>query len=564
MELRPGMYLQGDKYRIIKVLGNGGFGITYLAEHELAGRNVCIKEFFPKEYYNRTSDSHNVSLGSQGSAEMMDAYKAKFIKEAKTIARLDHPNIIHIHDVFAENNTAYYVMEYIEGESLSDVVRKGGALKEEEAVEYIRIIASAIGYIHEQRIMHLDIKPANIMLRKRDNRAILIDFGLSKQYDGDGHQTSSTPVGISAGYAPMEQYQQGGVKEFSPETDIYSLGATLYTLVTGAIPPQAAIIADEGFPELPSHLSAGVRRAIETSMLIQRRRRPHSIEEFLALLDNNVAAAPMPGDGEATILPPQQPLTPPSEDTIITPPVKEQPKVEPRKAEQPKPTPTPTTPKQRSKWWLWLLLLLVAVGSAVGYMMSGGDEPEPIQTSSTASPTIDIGGYYAVDLGLSVKWATCNVGATRPEDYGNYYAWGETSPKTSYTMDNCKTMDESTDDIDGDSYYDAATANWGSVWRLPTKSEFQELRDNCSWTWTKLNGVNGYEVKSKKNGNSIFLPAAGYCDGGTPSLRGSSGSYWSSTPYGTYCASFLNFFSGGRDMNSSYPYYGLSVRPVSE
>ena len=293
MELRPGMYLQGDKYRIIKVLGNGGFGITYLAEHELAGRNVCIKEFFPKEYYNRTSDSHNVSLGSQGSAEMMDAYKAKFIKEAKTIARLDHPNIIHIHDVFAENNTAYYVMEYIEGESLADVVRKGGALKEEEAVEYIRIIASAIGYIHEQRIMHLDIKPANIMLRKRDNRAILIDFGLSKQYDGDGHQTSSTPVGISAGYAPMEQYQQGGVKEFSPETDIYSLGATLYTLVTGAIPPQAAIIADEGFPELPSHLSASVRRAIETSMLIQRRRRPHSIEEFLALLDNNDVDIPI-------------------------------------------------------------------------------------------------------------------------------------------------------------------------------------------------------------------------------------------------------------------------------
>ena len=391
MELKPGIYLQGDKYRIIKVLGNGGFGITYLAEHEMAGRNVCIKEFFPKEYYNRTSDSRNVSLGSQGSAPMMDAYKAKFIKEAKTIARLDHPNIIHIHDVFTENNTAYYVMEYIEGEPFSEIVSRDGAMKEADAVEYIRIVASAIAYIHEQRIMHLDIKPANVMLRKRDNRAILIDFGLSKQYDGDGHQTSSTPVGISAGYAPMEQYQQGGVKEFSPETDIYSLGATLYTLVTGAIPPQAAIIADEGFPELPSHLSAGVRRAIETSMLIQRRRRPHSTEEFLALLDNNVAAAPIPGDGEATILPPQQPLTPPSEDTIITPPVKEQPKVEPRKAEQPKPTPTPTTPKKRSKWWLWLLLLLIAVGGIVGYMMSGGDNPEP---TSSVETTYSVGDYY--------------------------------------------------------------------------------------------------------------------------------------------------------------------------
>lgn len=90
MQLQSGTYLQGDKYRIIKTLGNGGFGITYLAEHELAGRNVCIKEFFPKEYYNRDDDSRNVSLGSNGSAEIMGRFKEKFIKEAKTIARLDH------------------------------------------------------------------------------------------------------------------------------------------------------------------------------------------------------------------------------------------------------------------------------------------------------------------------------------------------------------------------------------------------------------------------------------------------------------------------------------------
>ncbi len=377
MQLQPGTYLQGDKYRIIKTLGNGGFGITYLAEHELAGRNVCIKEFFPKEYYNRDDDSRNVSLGSNGSAEMMGRFKEKFIKEAKTIARLDHPNIIHIHDVFVENNTAYYVMEYIEGESLGDMVKRRGPLAEKDAVEYIRAVAAALDYIHQRRIMHLDIKPANVMLRKEDNRAILIDFGLSKQYDADGNQTSSTPLGISAGYAPMEQYQQGGVKEFSPETDIYSLGAALYYLVTGNVPPQAAVIVDSGIPALPAHLSSGVRHAIERAMEVQRRRRPHSVKEFLALLD---------GDGEATILPPQQPLTPLSDDTIITPPVKEQPKVEPRKAEQPKPAPTPTTPKKRSKWWLWLLLLLVTIGGAVGYMMSGGDD-KPKSTYS-------VGDYY--------------------------------------------------------------------------------------------------------------------------------------------------------------------------
>lgn len=391
MQLQSGTYLQGDKYRIIKTLGNGGFGITYLAEHELAGRNVCIKEFFPKEYYNRDDDSRNVSLGSNGSAEIMGRFKDKFIKEAKTIARLDHPNIIHIHDVFVENNTAYYVMEYIEGESLSDVVRRCGPLAEKDAVEYIRAVASALDYIHQRRIMHLDIKPANVMLRKEDNRAILIDFGLSKQYDAEGNQTSSTPLGISAGYAPMEQYQQGGVQEFSPETDIYSLGAALYYLVTGSVPPQAAVIVDSGIPALPAHLSSGVRNAIERAMEVQRRRRPHSVKEFLALLD---------GDGETTILPPQQPLTPPSEDTIITPPVKEQPKVEPRKAEQPKPTPTPTTPKKRSKWWLWLLLLLVAVGGVVGYMMSGGDEPEPTNYPELTNYTDYTETAYGVDMSM--------------------------------------------------------------------------------------------------------------------------------------------------------------------
>ena len=371
MQLQAGTYLQGDKYRIIRCLGNGGFGITYLAEHELAGRNVCIKEFFPKEYYDRDEDSRSVRLGTRGSAEIMDVYKQKFMKEAKTIARLDHPNIIRIHDVFAENGTAYYVMDYVEGDTLSAMVKSRGALVESEALSYVRAVADALAYIHEQRIMHLDIKPANIIMRGRDNRAILIDFGLSKQYDAEGNQTSSTPVGISAGYAPMEQYQQGGVKEFSPETDIYSLGATLYYLVTGNVPPQAATIVDEGLPELPSHLSKGVRSAIERSMEIQRKRRPHSIKEFLALLDEEdrvVAPVAMPA--------------PVCEETVIVIPKVEQQKPKAPKAEAPK----PESPKKRSKWWLWLLLLLiVAVGGVV--VLSGGDDSNSgdAQTATTSN-----------------------------------------------------------------------------------------------------------------------------------------------------------------------------------
>ena len=290
MELKSGTYLQGDKYRIERSLGQGGFGITYLAEHELAGRMVCIKEFFPKSFYNRDADSSHVSLGSQGSAEMMDAYKQKFLKEARTIARLDHQNIIHIHDVFQENGTAYYVMEYIEGESLQDIVRRRGALPTDEALALMNPVIDAVGYIHDRRIMHLDIKPGNIMVRKEDGRPILIDFGLSKQYDEEGNQTSSTPVGISHGFAPIEQYQMGGVSAFSPQTDIYSLGATLYYLVSGTVPPQAAIVANDGMPELPATISANVRTAIEKSMQFVGRNRPDSIAKLKQLLGVTTSA----------------------------------------------------------------------------------------------------------------------------------------------------------------------------------------------------------------------------------------------------------------------------------
>ena len=285
MQLKKGTYLQGEKYRVISTLGQGGFGITYLAEQVMAKRNVCIKEFFPKEYYNRDSDSMHILLGSEGNDKMMNAYKAKFIKEAQTIANLNHPNIIRIFDVFEENNTAYYAMEYIDGESLNAKVKREGALAEDMAVKHIRDVASALDYIHKRNIMHLDVKPANVMLRKEDDSAILIDFGLSKQYDAAGDQTSSTPVGISHGYAPIEQYQSGGVSTFSPVTDIYSLGATLLFAVTGRVPAEAATIGEEGVGEMPVNVSRGVQNAIIKSMKYWRKHRPQSIKEFIAIIN---------------------------------------------------------------------------------------------------------------------------------------------------------------------------------------------------------------------------------------------------------------------------------------
>ncbi len=239
MQLKPNAFLQNGKYRIIRVLGQGGFGITYLAENVLLAKRIAIKEFFPKEYCGRDNTSH-LTLGTQNNAETVAKLKDRFLKEARNIARLDHPGIVKIHDVFEENNTAYYIMDYIEGENLNEIVKRNGPLSEAKAVEYIRKVGDALDYIHSRNMTHFDVKPANIVVRKADDYPILLDFGLSKQYDSQGGATSTLMQGISNGYSPIELYNTGAITNFSPQTDVYSLGATLYFLVTDKTPPSAS------------------------------------------------------------------------------------------------------------------------------------------------------------------------------------------------------------------------------------------------------------------------------------------------------------------------------------
>ena len=175
-------------------------------------------------------------------------------------------------------------------------------------------------------------------------------------------------------------------------------------------------------------------------------------------------------------------------------------------------------------------------------------------------------GHEWVDLGLSVKWATCNVEASVPEQYGNYYAWGETKPKDEYTQSNSVTFEQNISDFSGNPQYDAAAANWGGDWRMPTEAEMNELSSRCTWEWIKQNGVRGYKVTGP-NGNIIFLPASGYWYA-TSFTDGSCGYtyYWSSTSHSSYTSSAytLRFDSGSRIVDSHNRYYGYSVRPVRE
>lgn len=320
--LKVGTLLENGKYRIEKVIGQGGFGMTYLGEQVNLGRKVAIKEFFMKEYCNRDEGNSKIYTLSQGSSELVERFRVKFVKEARSLARLRHPNIVSIIDIFEENDTAYYVMEFHAGGSLADKV-KNAPLPEADAVKYIRQIASALEYVHSKQMMHLDVKPANILLDGEGN-AILIDFGLAKQYDNDGRQTSTTPIGISHGYAPMEQYKNGGVSEFSPVSDIYSLGATLYKLVTGLTPPEANDVFEAGLPDLPATLSPQVCAAIEKSMQPRRASRPQNIGEFLSLLSEKLAHSKDVADEEIVSVAPAekvQPSVPFSEETALGTPV---------------------------------------------------------------------------------------------------------------------------------------------------------------------------------------------------------------------------------------------------
>ena len=279
-------FLQGGKYKIIRLIASGGFGITYEAEHVMLHKRIAIKEFFVRDFCNRDDNTQHVTVGTTSKVKLVERLKKKFIDEAVAICQLSHPNIVHVFDVFEENNTAYYVMDYIDGESLQQIVKERGALPEDVAVNYIRQIADALSYVHSKNRLHLDIKPGNIMVDK-NGHAILIDFGASKQYDEVDGENTSTLAGKTPGYAPIEQ-MGNRVQTFNPATDIYSLGATLYKLLTGITPPDSTDIADDPsvLKPLPDSISKNIREALSKAMKIRRKERPQHISSFFELLDN--------------------------------------------------------------------------------------------------------------------------------------------------------------------------------------------------------------------------------------------------------------------------------------
>lgn len=263
----------------------------------MLAKKFAIKEFFPKDFCNRDEATAQITVGTQSKKALVEKLKRKFTDEARALCRLSHPGIVSVTDVFEENGTAYFVMDYVEGRSLSDMLKIEGPMSEARAVGYIRQIALALQYVHNNNRLHLDVKPANIMVDKNDH-AVLIDFGASKQYDEESGENTSTIMGKTPGYAPIEQ-MGNNVQKFAPATDIYALGATLYKLLTGVTPPSSADLAGgEELMPLPPSVSKGVKYAIAEAMEIRITKRPQSMAAFLALLNPEKSVS----DDENTIV----------------------------------------------------------------------------------------------------------------------------------------------------------------------------------------------------------------------------------------------------------------------
>lgn len=300
-QLQPGTVIHGthNDYRIERVLGQGSFGITYVANVRLKGRlgaiesaaMVAIKEFFLRDVSSR----NGLRVFSVSDSTLCSDYRRDFLREAQNLSRLDNKHIVKVLETIEENDTVYYVMEYLSGGNLDQHILSHGKLSCREALDIALQIGEALRCMHAQHMLHLDLKPLNVM-RGEDGHIVLIDFGLSKCFGADGQPESSTRIGQgTTGYAPIEQHSFKKADGFMPTLDIYALGATLFKMLTGCVPPEASVVLNEGLP-VDELSSAGVPSAVialvERAMQPLRRMRHQTVGEFVDEAQRLLASAP--------------------------------------------------------------------------------------------------------------------------------------------------------------------------------------------------------------------------------------------------------------------------------
>ena len=421
--LPVGTLLQGGKYRIDRYLSSGGFGNTYVAVNTEFEEEVAIKEFFIRGVSARDGDSVSVSVSNQENVEQFTSQKEKFRKEARRLRKLRNQHIVAVHDLFEENGTAYYEMDLIKGESLSErMKRTGQPLGEAEVLQILDQVLDALGVVHAQGLYHLDLKPANIMV-DQTGRVLLIDFGASKQMSsGDGYSVStSSALAFTPGFAPLEQTEQN-MKSFGPWTDLYALGATLYKLLTGLTPPSASELLVSREPLVfPTPVSSKTQQLIAWMMKPAYVDRPQSVSAVRQFL-----SAPQPVVEEAT-----QAVLPESvaEETEVM----EKPRLKPEPEPELKPHPNPTSekfadsePERRSNKLSWGIGVGIAAAFVaaviVSFLLLKGpsvvtdvtDNMEEVNTSPRADETITVNGVSFKMI--RVEGGTFTMGATSEQD----------------------------------------------------------------------------------------------------------------------------------------------------
>ena len=514
-QLIIGTLLHGGTYKIEKILGQGSFGITYLAEHTNLGKKVAIKEFFMKELNSRGEDG---SITGMSDSSLSQNYCQKFKKEAINLSRLDHPNIVRVTDSFSENGTFYYVMDFIEGQNLNDYI-KSHYIDEAEAVSIIKSVADALIYMHEEKhMLHLDLKPGNVM-RRNDGHIFLIDFGLSKHYSTDGQPETSTTIGLgTAGYAPIEQGNKAKNGEFRPTIDVYALGATFYKLLTRETPPPASdLVSDDELLEnklREKGVSDNLIKVVTEAMCPNVRRRTQSIREFRDVLTDCSVQTPesiqTKSAEKETIVVKKVTQTTDGEETVVA-----------DKGTKNSSLPTnkkaveetydedddeEDTSRKEIKYFIACLVPLVILYFVFsGFRGCGGNKK---LTSEQCADSIENTFEYpqnasgkAVDLGLpsGTLWADRNLDALDETDEGMLFIWGDPTG-----MNDTVKVPDNVYNISG-TEYDIVKEKWGEDWCMPNLEQFNELHDQCSIKKIEKNNIKGYLVTGP-NGNTLFFP----------------------------------------------------------
>lgn len=589
--LAPGTKLNG-RYVIERVIGQGGFGITYYARHEMLMHVYAIKEFYISGYNTRDTVHNTVSL--QGMKEdMYDKYKQRFVEEARTVVSLDHPNIVKVVDIFEENNTAYMVMPFVEGTSLQKLVEKnGGRLPYELTVNYMGQLSAAVGYIHSKHILHRDIKPDNVLITP-DNRVILIDFGSAREFVNDKTQRQTSI--LTHGYAPPEQYSS--VSRKGNYTDIYALGGVYYFCLTGEVPAEATtrlLEAGEGHDPLvepkvlnPS-VSDSVNRTIVKAMALKPENRYQTVAEFMGDLLGNTGA-PQAETPKQTVEKKPEPEKKQEYVSVFADSGKNnkkkakqpEPAKEPEKKQEyksvfdePKPQPrsqqkseTPKEPKKKGKAGLWIGIGVAAALLVVVLVLVLGNKH--------TSDFDELPGVFSVGPNKTVVFAKGNLQVkTSPFKYrlakNQYDILGEQSSSNDWT------------DLLDFAFSDSHFENNGKIWRTLTADEWSYLINrNRGCVHAEIDGVYGLvifpdnweyyvdvdekdlllHIKRKSDWNSfyeengaVFLPA--YVNGEEVFYRTSS--------YRDYNAAYLFNLESMDPYDWDYLSTGACVRLVRE